>query len=150
MAAIVRMLPFAVLILGPLGCAGPGAQSFAGSWRGTADFQGLPSPITDLHLLNTLRAIKLNIEPGGEFNLVQFGLPVAGRIERSGGKVYLAVETVLDRKAAVKEPPGIDSQRRIEIRSHQPDGQPTDPPSIVLNDPALPGKPLILQLSRNP
>lgn len=148
MGAIVRILPFTILILGTLGCGGPDQAKWVGHWKGSAELPPGVDSATNPFMANTLRLVKLEIRPDRTFVLVQQGVPLSGSVSIQRDSAQLLVERAMDRKLERHEPPSITSTRTIKLTWRKPGNE---EPSLELRDPAIASsEPIILHPDRNP
>jgi hypothetical protein len=86
MAAIVKSITVALLMLGLIsGCASV-SKKWYGTWEG--DLQRA-DPATPLHERNTINLLRIRILPDGTFEMLESGIPIEGTCVLGSKKAFL-------------------------------------------------------------
>lgn len=134
-ADMVKRIPLwglaslAILLANSTAC-GPGGSAFQGTWKGKRDRPTQPNESP--YVAETLRKVELIVK-GDHFELLDYGIPLSGRIQVSGESATLRVDRAFDRPVDSK--PTDDQAPSAKIQNGKlsfsnPSGE--DPTPVVL------------------
>lgn len=113
-----------------------------GVWVG--DRKIIAPPGQDITIAKTLSEFRLELKPDGRFTLLDSGIPKEGVFRSSNGKVYLQVDTIMNRPLSSSEEHVRKSHVETELK-------PIDDQTMEYIDPqGFDASPLILKRESQP